>query len=901
MATKTVINCLEHNMAQTNKGISIIIDPQAGYDKTMNTTNIIQIKHSNEQQQYMTKATTTTTKTTTTLLTLNDNIIGNGKANNTTKTLIDIKRPNNTEDVASNDHLSLGNYEVKQQHILQIDCCNNNAQISPIAKEILESNHEEHLTEQIRGNEQHQQLHHHNDDVNVSTKERLKLANSEEKEEDENDKADCELNENSSVKPQVKQQFNLTLATKEEEDDDEESGQTASQQQQKQQEQQQQKYKEKEHYGAVQQSCFEQVEENGNGNSNSKTRENGQSRSINEITKQKLLLTDYGQNESHDDNEDRDNNVRNNNETQDHNEQIHREGNHNNDGDHNETNCMDSSGVSSSSSGNGISIGSDCITQVKREVADDFSHGKRSLYEENSNSLLTQADALTTTNTKSSKTLLTINTAPLTLTNLNFKQNIQENSTEKKNNHVVKIQIKPNNSNNNDNNNILTEPQITVVKIENPQKSESIENFNNNNNNNQNNNTNSASENIENEQKLEKGNEAVNMVQKPSNNAANAATVTVTNVNNATLNLNVSNTPTSNVNANGNGNGTLTASSTTVTELNMSNPQYLYYMMSSGQFSPCDTLDSGTGSDLESNGQQNQDSNSMQTKKSSCSLSSSSTASTNSLAPLEMQLKNAKARLGNGKNNNSNLEIQQRQCSFTDSEESEASSLSCDSLHSSEFLRQSSTSPTPLKNSNSSNNSKKIKSLLPDSLLREIKNLKFSSTDYEAENEAEDDDPKISPEPADYIKSHEFIQSRKNLSNLPLNISSSLKRASLPSKTFVLNTEDGTFIDTKMNSMPRTYEADKYYNFHVNEHDNFRSFGSNSANGGDSFSISDFETKSLHDDVFAGYRDIRCGSNTSTIRSSKGTVRGVKNRVRNGIATFLQLQQPNIKVSHIQK
>lgn len=47
------------------------------------------------------------------------------------------------------------------------------------------------------------------------------------------------------------------------------------------------------------------------------------------------------------------------------------------------------------------------------------------------------------------------------------------------------------------------------------------------------------------------------------------------------------------------------------------------------------------------------------------------------------------------------------------------------------------------------------------------------------------------------------------------------------------------------------------------------------------------------DESFAGFRDLTSG--TSTIRSNKGTVRGVKNRVRNGIATFLQMQQANLK------
>nr|CAH7763730.1 unnamed protein product [Callosobruchus chinensis] len=56
----------------------------------------------------------------------------------------------------------------------------------------------------------------------------------------------------------------------------------------------------------------------------------------------------------------------------------------------------------------------------------------------------------------------------------------------------------------------------------------------------------------------------------------------------------------------------------------------------------------------------------------------------------------------------------------------------------------------------------------------------------------------------------------------------------------------------------------------------------------------------VEDETFAGYKDLLgMGSDgTSTIRSAKGTVRGVKNRVRAGIATFLQINNaPGGKVS----
>jgi glutaredoxin domain-containing cysteine-rich protein 1 len=82
------------------------------------------------------------------------------------------------------------------------------------------------------------------------------------------------------------------------------------------------------------------------------------------------------------------------------------------------------------------------------------------------------------------------------------------------------------------------------------------------------------------------------------------------------------------------------------------------------------------------------------------------------------------------------------------------------------------------------------------------------------------------------------------------------------------------------------YDDDKYYKFHINEN-----FALNEC------SNSEKQSHDESDESFAGYKDIINGSSTSTIRSSKGTIRGVKNRVRNGIATFLQMQQNTVRVS----
>jgi len=74
------------------------------------------------------------------------------------------------------------------------------------------------------------------------------------------------------------------------------------------------------------------------------------------------------------------------------------------------------------------------------------------------------------------------------------------------------------------------------------------------------------------------------------------------------------------------------------------------------------------------------------------------------------------------------------------------------------------------------------------------------------------------------------------------------------------------------------YEDDRYYNFHVNElRDNNKNSNGEHGTG-------------ENDECFAGYKI----HDKEAIRSAKGTVRGVKNRVRAGIATFLQ--SPTSKV-----
>lgn len=142
--------------------------------------------------------------------------------------------------------------------------------------------------------------------------------------------------------------------------------------------------------------------------------------------------------------------------------------------------------------------------------------------------------------------------------------------------------------------------------------------------------------------------------------------------------------------------------------------------------------------------------------------------------------------------------------------------------------------------------------ILPSSLLTDIRNhtLKFNSIDDE-----EDDDE---------VDHHQLSDDSDDYGELVL-----------------LNHVNDDPEHTKLvQSESNIYENDKFYKFHIN--------------GRLAEALEACRLKNDVDESFAGLKDLQSG--TSTIRSSKGTIRGVKNRVRNGIATFLQMQETKIKV-----
>lgn len=305
-------------------------------------------------------------------------------------------------------------------------------------------------------------------------------------------------------------------------------------------------------------------------------------------------------------------------------------------------------------------------------------------------------------------------------------------------------------------------------------------------------------------------------------------------------------------------------------EVNMNKPVYLYYMATRSEpCSPSDTLDSGTGSDLENTPSTNH----VQSHQIGKTMRFSTTMN-NHHNDLH-HLNHHHQRGINGERSDAyNI----------DSEESETS-LSCDSLNSGESHRHISspndyhrhhkhhtrtniasnnTSSLYISDDHHTNHQITKIGFLPHSLLRDIRDR---STNRLSSGESDESTSQVSE-----------VSENAYTSNYAVSSSSSDDRNDHGN-----DNQHQQYVE-KMVAKNTGYENDKYYNFHINEYvlDIIKDEPAN---------------KCRDDDSFAGYKDIENG--TSTIRSSKGTVRGVKNRVRNGIATFLQMQQSNVKVREL--
>lgn len=297
------------------------------------------------------------------------------------------------------------------------------------------------------------------------------------------------------------------------------------------------------------------------------------------------------------------------------------------------------------------------------------------------------------------------------------------------------------------------------------------------------------------------------------------------------------------------------------TSVERPNPYFFYsafpcatssMVMSSGQCSPSDTLDSGTCSDLDSTPPP------LPKKKSV------------TVTVIGAQHKRASSLTSSG--------------AEVDSDDND-SNISCDSLNSSELNGDDKTmtkcpSPPALPAFIQDN---KSNSFLPQGLLQDIRERsKLSQAEITSE-----------------VSQSNGEQLTVETTLITLQTLECPTKAVIASDTERPLVDESTYEDRKIEEKQKQelkeeivksgnylYEADKYYKFHLNEN------------------VTEEDMKQVNvkdnedEEVFAGYKDTLGNNTSSTIRSAKGTVRGVKNRVRAGIATFLQINS-SAKVKNI--
>ncbi|KAL4703216.1 hypothetical protein ACJJTC_007040 [Scirpophaga incertulas] len=303
-------------------------------------------------------------------------------------------------------------------------------------------------------------------------------------------------------------------------------------------------------------------------------------------------------------------------------------------------------------------------------------------------------------------------------------------------------------------------------------------------------------------------------------------------------------------------------------------------VMSSGQCSPSDTLDSGTCSDLDGTPPP------LPKKKTSKTNSNKKVVSVTIIG----------TRNGSAQN----------EVDFEDND----SNISYDSLNSSELNGSVQTDESHVEYISKKENhlnvpeppelpmftlklSNKDSNFLPQGLLRDIRDHSGKITTPYNETKHENQDNRQNNETSHEPKESMQLTSFRLVSQMNSQSKPNTDRESSPPKTPLIS--ESTYEDRqkedkikqeKMCYSSHYFDTDKYYDFHLNE----KQFDDDKSVS--SVSVSAKSECNIDSDVeyFAGVKDYKNEEPPSTIRSSKGTIRGVKNRVRAGIATFLQIQ-----------
>jgi hypothetical protein len=306
-------------------------------------------------------------------------------------------------------------------------------------------------------------------------------------------------------------------------------------------------------------------------------------------------------------------------------------------------------------------------------------------------------------------------------------------------------------------------------------------------------------------------------------------------------------------------------------------------VMSSGQCSPSDTLDSGTCSDLDGTPpplpkKKTQKSNSG-TKAVSVTVISSRNGSNTSELDFEDNDSNISYDSLNSSELNGSVHADDSHIEYISKKEKKQS------------IEPPAAPEMPMFTVKSNN---KDSSFLPQGLLQDIRDHSSKLSTIETESEPEQlEISQNTNENANISKESTQLTSFRLVSQLNSEAKKNDERESSPTCKSPLISESTYEERQKEDKMKKEkicysshyFDTDKYYDFHLNEKqfDDVKSVSVSVSAKSECENGSDLE-------YFAGIKDYKNEEAPSTIRSSKGTIRGVKNRVRAGIATFLQIQ-----------
>ncbi|XP_026751542.2 glutaredoxin domain-containing cysteine-rich protein CG31559-like [Galleria mellonella] len=307
-------------------------------------------------------------------------------------------------------------------------------------------------------------------------------------------------------------------------------------------------------------------------------------------------------------------------------------------------------------------------------------------------------------------------------------------------------------------------------------------------------------------------------------------------------------------------------------------------VMSSGQCSPSDTLDSGTCSDLDGTPPPLPKKKNLKTTKKAVSITVIGSKNGNSQGDVDFE------------DNDSNIS-----CDSLNSSELNGS-VHADESHSeytSKKEKKQTTEPpvAPVMPSFIGKTNNKDSSFLPQGLLQDIRDRSAKLTTVETESEVcEQGETSQNINENANISKESVLTSFRLVSQLNNSAQKTDETESIPANSYKPPLiSESTYEERKNQDKKKQekicysshyFDADKFYDFHLNE----KQFDENKSVKSVSVSAKSECDDGSEMEFFAGIKDYKSEEAPSTIKSSKGTIRGVKNRVRAGIATFLQMQ-----------